>query len=316
MVAVTVGAMLCAGAVTAPVSAAGHGHSRDPGYVIAGRRVFPEGVAADGRFVYATSKADGTVYRGAVSGSTLEPFLPGGRDGRSTGTGIKSVGGRLLVAGAETGRFYVYDTATGTRVATYTVPDPGRGTFLNDDAATASGDVYITDSTRPVIYRIPAREVFAHPTGAQRTLQPAITLPAASYTTGVNANGIVATPDGKALLAVYSNSGALYRIDLATGATHRVALDRPLINGDGLLLLGHTLYAARNFDNLLVTVHLCPNYSRGITTAERGYPGADVPTGLALSRGRLLVVNSQFDTLFQGAPLTSPTFTISAVPLR
>jgi hypothetical protein len=312
--AVTLVAGAAAPATAAAPSSAGLGH--DGCYVIEGRQVFPEGVAADDRYVYATSKADGTIYRGLARGSSLQPFLRGGHDGRITATGIKSTGRRLLVAGAETGRFYVYQASSGTLVATYTVADPGRATFLNDEAVAPSGDVYITDSSRPVIYRIPAAEVNAAPSRAQRILQPAIYLPTDTYTDGVNANGIVATPDGKALLVVYSNSGALYRVDLATGRTRQVHLDRPLLNGDGLLLLGHTLYAARNYDNLIVTVKLSPDQTRGITLTERSYPGADVPTTLAVSRGRLLAVNSQFDTLFNGAPQTSPTFTISSLQLH
>jgi len=314
---------LCALAVVVPVTAGpvvaaptsprqGYGG----GYVIEGDQVFPEGVAADGRYVYATSKADGTVYRGSVRRSSLRPFLAGGQDGRTTATGIKSTGRRLLVAGAETGRFYVYEASGGALVATYTVPDPERATFLNDEVVAPTGDVYITDSFRPVIYRIPAAEVNAPPIGAHRTLQPAINLPAESYTEGFNANGIVATADGTALLVVYFTTGALYRVDLVTGVTRQVHLDRPLVNGDGLLLLGRTLYAVRNFDNLIVTVRLSGRATRGTTIAERTYPGADVPTTLALSRGRLLVVNSQFDTFFNGAPQTSPTFTISSLPLR
>jgi hypothetical protein len=303
-----------AGPVAAASTATRCGHRG--GYVIEGRQVFPEGVAADRRHVYATSKADGTVYRGLACGSSLQPFLAGGRDGRTTATGIKSTGRRVLVAGAETGRFYVYEARGGALVATYTVPDPEQATFLNDEVVSPTGDVYITDSFRPVIYRIPAAEVNAPPTGAVRTLRSAISLPADTYTEGFNANGIVATIGATALLVVYSNTGALYRVDLDTGVTQQVHLDRPLVNGDGLQLLGHTLYAARNFDNLVVTVRLSFDETRGTTLAERSYPGADVPTTLALSRGRLLAVNSQFDTLFNGAPQTSQAFTISSLPLR
>lgn len=288
---------------------------QDDGYVIEGRQVFPEGVAADRGHVYATSKADGTVYRGPVDGSSLRPFLPPGQDGRTTATGIESTGRRLLVAGAETGRFSVHDAHDGSPVARYTVPEPARATFLNDVAVTPGGDAYVTDSVRPVLYRIPAAEI-ERPTDATRTLQVAVALPPDSYGEGFNANGIVATPDGRALLVVYSNSGALYRVDLATGTTRRVELDRPLTNGDGLELVGRTLHVARNFDNLISTVRLSGDHTSGVVVTERSYPGADVPTTLAISRGRLLAVNSQFDTFFSGAPLTSETFTISRLPLR
>ena len=136
-------AVLAMAAGAAPARATTHPGNHDRGYVIDGQRVFPEGVAAAERFVYATSVADGTVYRGDASGDTLEPFVPGGQDGRSTATGIKSFGGRLLVAGAETGRFYIYDTATKARVATYTVPEPDRPSFPLDEIVAPNGDVYI-----------------------------------------------------------------------------------------------------------------------------------------------------------------------------
>ena len=291
---------------------------RDRSYVIEGEQVFPEGITTDRRYVYATSKADGTVYRGRLGSESLQPFLPAGQDGLTTATGIKSTGRHLLVAGAETGRFFVYGARDGQLVARYVVPNPGEPTFLNDVVVTRGGDVYITDSLRPAIYRIPAEELdtASSADGAERTLQTGATLPADSYTQGFNANGIVATPDGRALLVVYTNSGALYRVDLRTGTTAVAQLDRPLLNGDGLELRGHTLYVARNVDNLITTVRLSGDYTAGATIAERSYPGADVPTTLALSRGRLLVVNSQFDTLFFGAPQTSETFTISSIPLR
>lgn len=289
---------------------------RDRGYVIDGRDVFPEGIAADRRFVYVTSKADGTVYRGAVDGTRLQPFLRGGDDGRTTATGIASAGGRLLVAGAETGRLFVHDARTGDLVVAYTVPDPERASFVNDVVVAPDGDAYVTDSQRPVVYRIPAEEWAGQPTADARTLEPAIQLPPETYGEGFNANGITATRDGRALIVVYSNSGALYRVDLGSGAVTEVALDRPLVNGDGLVLRGRTLYAARNFDNLVVRLWLSSDGTRATTVAERTYPGADVPTTLAVSRGRLLAVNSQFDTFFSGAPLTSETFTVSSLPLR
>ncbi|GAB7191568.1 hypothetical protein NUM3379_22760 [Kineococcus sp. NUM-3379] len=285
----------------------------DRGYTITTPGVFPEGIAADRTHVYVTSKADGTVYRGELGAEQLQPFLPGGRDGRTTATGVESTGDRLLVAGAETGRLFLHDTRTGALVATYTVPDTGQAAFLNDIAVTRDGDAYITDSQRPVVYRIPAAELTGAPTGAPRTLQAAIALPADSQSPGFSMNGIVATPDGKALLLINMTSGALYRVDLGTGTTEQVALDVALVNGDGLELRGNTLYVARNADNLISTVRLSGDFRSGTVTDEATYEGADFPTTLALSRGRLLVVNSQFDTFFGGAPQTSPVFTISSV---
>ncbi|MFC0435465.1 SMP-30/gluconolactonase/LRE family protein [Kutzneria buriramensis] len=279
---------------------------------INGGNAFPESVATDDNYVYTGSIDDGAVYRGRLGATSLDPFLPGGQDGRTQVTGVKTTGNRLLLAGAFTGRFFVYNTA-GTLVATYTVSDTGEKTLVNDAAVTSNGDVYITDSLRAVVYRIPAAEVHAPATGAQRTLQVAYRLP--DYVAGQsNGNGIVATPDGKSLILGYWYSGALYRLTLATGAVSRI--DAPALpSADGIVLRGHTLYIARSTTNEIDTVRLSDDDTRAAVLGRRTYPGADTTTGIAVTGDRLLVTNSQMDTYLYGAPLTSPVFTLESLPL-
>jgi len=297
-------------AVTVPVTAA-----PAPGYAITinGSNAFPESVAADNHNVYATSIGDGTVYRGRPGAKTLESFLPGGRDGRTQATGIKIIGNRLLVAGAFTGRFFVY-TDTGQLVSSYTVPDTGEKTLVNDAAVTPDGDVYITDSLRAVVYRIPAAEVNAPAIGAQRTLRVVYHLP--DYVAGEsNGNGVVASPDGKFLIIGYWYSGALYRLTLATGEVRKIDAP-PMPSADGIVLRGNTLYIARSVNNEITTVRLSDDGARADVVSERTYPGADTTTGVAVSGDRLLVTNSQMDTYLYGDPLTSPVFTIQNLPLH
>jgi len=297
-------------AVTVPATAA-----PAPGYAITinGSNAFPESVAADNHNVYATSIGDGTVYRGRPGAKTLESFLPGGRDGRTQATGIKIIGNRLLVAGAFTGRFFVY-TDTGQLVSSYTVPDTGEKTLVNDAAVTPDGDVYITDSLRAVVYRIPAAEVNAPAIGAQRTLRVVYHLP--DYVAGEsNGNGVVASPDGKFLIIGYWYSGALYRLTLTTGEVRKIDAP-PLPSADGIVLRGNTLYIARSVNNEITTVRLSDDDTRADVVSERTYPGADTTTGVAVSGDRLLVTNSQMDTYLYGDPLTSPVFTIQNLPLH
>ena len=146
--------------LTVPATAAtAHGREYSANTItVNGSNAFPESVAANSNYVYTGSIDDGTIYRGRVGSKTLEPFLPGGQNGRTQATGIKLAGNRVLVAGAFTGRFFIY-TGTGKLVAAYTVPDTGTSTLVNDAAVTPNGDVYITDSFRAVVYRIPAAEV-------------------------------------------------------------------------------------------------------------------------------------------------------------
>lgn len=298
------------GAATVPATAA-----PAPGYAITinGSNAFPESVAADNHYVYTGSIGDGTVYRGRPGAKTLEPFLPGGRDGRTQVTGIKITGNRLLVAGAFTGRFFIY-TTSGKLVSAYTVPGTGEPTLVNDAAVTPGGDVYITDSFRAVVYRIPAAAVDAPATGAQQTLRVAYHLP--DYVAGEsNGNGIVATRDGRFLIIGYWYSGALYRLSLATGQVRKI--DAPALpSADGMVLRGNTLDVARSVNNEITTVRLSDDDTRATVVSERTYPGADTTTGVAVSGDRLLVTNSQMDTYLYGDPLTSPVFTIESLPLH
>ncbi|MEY9931018.1 sugar lactone lactonase YvrE [Catenulispora sp. GP43] len=307
------GVALAALPATAMAATARH-HKQGP-YTITvdGQNAFPESIAADTHDMYTGSIDDGTVYRGRLGTKTLEPFLPAGTDGRTQVTGIKIAGDRLLVAGAFTGRFFVY-TKTGKLVASYTVPDTGEKTLVNDEAVAPNGDVYITDSLRAVVYRVPAAEVHARATGIHRALQVAYHLP--DYVAGTsNGNGIVATPDGKSLIIGYWYSGALYRLTLATGEVRKIDAP-PLASADGMVLHGDTLYIARSVNNDVATLRLSQHDSRGTLVSERTYPGADTTTGIAVAGDRLLVTNSQMDTYLYGAPLTSPVFTVENLPLR
>src|SRR5690242_15028049 len=86
--------------VTAPAAAATAGDHKQRAFTLTvdGGDAFPESVAADSDHVYTGSIDDGTVYRGRLGAKTLEPFLPGGQDGRTQVTGIKTTGDRLLLA--------------------------------------------------------------------------------------------------------------------------------------------------------------------------------------------------------------------------
>jgi Cu-Zn family superoxide dismutase len=302
-------------ALTAPATAAtAHDHEQRAFTItIDGHNAFPESVAADNGYVYTGSIDDGTVYRGRLGAKTLEPFLPGGQDSRTQVTGIKTTGDRLLIAGAFTGRFFVY-TKTGRLVSSYTVPDTGEPTLVNDEAVSPDGDVSITDSFRAVVYRIPAAEINAPATGEHRTLQVAYQLP--DYESGTsNGNGIVATADGKSLIIGYWHSGALYRLTRATGEVRKIAAP-PLTSADGMVLRGNTLYLARSVTNEIATLRLSSNDTRADVVSERTYPGADTTTGVTISGNRLLVTNSQMDTYLYGTPLTSPVFTVESLPLH
>ena len=245
----------------------------------------PEGIAAGtGNTLYVGSIPTGAVARvDARTGRTR--VLVAGRNGRAA-TGLKFAGGRLFVAGAGTGRAWVYSASTGRQLGAFRLAPSGADTFVNDVVVTPQG-AYFTDSRRMVLYRVPLD------LGSPRTLQvTGIPLQA-----GNNLNGIVATPDGRTLIAVQTNTGKLWRINPQTGAATAVDLGGATVNnGDGLLLSGRTLYVVRNRDNLIAVIRLSSDLSSGRITRTIRSRNFDVPTTVARIGDRLFAVNARFGT--------------------
>ena len=107
--------------------------------------------------------------------------------------------------------------------------------------------------------------------------------------TGINLNGIARTPDRSALIVVQSNTGTLYRVDPATGAS--TVVDVPghtFTNGDGLLTVGRTLYVVQNRLNQVAVVRLNPSGTAGTLTCTITDPNFDVPTTVAKAFGAAL----------------------------
>jgi hypothetical protein len=128
---------------------------------------------------------------------------------------------------------------------------------------------------------------------------------------GFNLNGIDATANGKTLVAVQSNTGKLFTIDPATGATRLIDLGgATLMNGDGILLHGKTLYVVQNRDNKVAVVRLASNLASGTVQRTITDSDLDVPTTLARHGKRLYAVNARFTTP------PGPTTTYSVVQLR
>ena len=286
---------------------------------------YPEGIAAEnksGNF-YVSSVADGSIYRGNVSTEQAELFLPGGVDGRTHSVGLSLDEGRLYIAGADTAKVFVYDTSGENLIRSFDAQGAG---FLNDVTVNPrSGDAYITDSFVPILWRVPADEVTNSSTPGELEAWLDLDDPPGQsdpipYTAGeFNLNGIVATPNGRYLITVQSNTGNLFRIDTQTKQVTQVELDgAPLTNGDGLVLRGHTLYVIRN-QGLVTEVALDGQFTSGQVKGDTMVPSPekkDFPTTGALVRGRLLVVNSQFAEGFLDPNSTDKPeipFTISAM---
>ncbi|MDV6375502.1 superoxide dismutase family protein [Deinococcus arenicola] len=269
-------------------------------YPLPGPQDFPEGVAYDARkgVIYTGSAANGNIYAvNANTGATIL-FSKGGAVGRSTALGLKVDSlGRVWVAGGATGAVSIL-SPDGAPVATLMTP-PSPNPYLNDLTPTPDGSVYVTDSTRPVIWRV--RDM---PNPSKMTVEPWLDLGGTpiNYGPGINLNGIVASPDGRYLLTVQLNTGELWRIDTGIKAIKKVM--GGLTNGDGLLLDGQTLYVSRNADGMISKVNLSADYGSGTLVREEPLAGLRFPTTLVKVGSDVVVAQGQLDKLKGGIPET------------
>lgn len=266
------------------------GNSAPPPDVISLPNAFqPEGIAARGDFIYVGSIPTGAVYRADITTGT-GTILVQTQAGRAA-IGLKVDGrGRIFVAGGGTGKAFVYDAATGQDLATYTLTTASP-TFIND-VVLASDAAWFTDSRNPVLYRVPL------PADGSIADQDTVSTLALSgdfqNVAGVNnLNGIAFT--GQLLIAVQSNTGFLFTVNPATGVTKKIDLGaETVVNGDGLLLEGQTLFVVQNRLNQVAVIDLSPDFATGTVRTRITNPSFDVPTTLTAAGGSLYGVNARF----------------------
>jgi outer membrane protein assembly factor BamB len=250
----------------------------------------PEGIAvSSGGTFYVGSIPTGAVYRGDLrtgQGSVLVPATP-----ERAAIGLKvDAHGRLFVAGGPTGMGFVYDARTGADIAQFELTtDP---TFVNDVVVTRNG-AYFTDSFNQVLYRVPIGPNGSLAMGAE-------TIPLTGdivFQMGFNVNGIDATPNGKKLVIVQSNTGKVFTVDPATGIADEIQLDQAVTFGDGILLDGKTLYVVRNQQNRIAVIKLSPDLTSGSVVRHiTATPPLDIPTTVAEFGHSLYAVNARFTT--------------------
>ena len=250
----------------------------------------PEGiVAGDGNDFYVGSLADGSIYRGDFRTGEGEVIYTPADGGVAVGLAFDQATKYLYVSGGATGGAYVLDTRTQEVVATY---DFG-GSFVNDVALTKDA-AYFTESFAPNLY-VAELDRNGAPTGDSETLTLAGEFDFAP--TGFNANGIEATPNGKELIVVNSTFGALYLVDPTTAVAERIDLGgETVVNGDGILLVGKTLYVVQNSFNQIAEVALAPDYLTGTITAIITDDAFRVPTTVTRKGSTLYAVNARFGT--------------------
>ncbi|MFI5566715.1 SMP-30/gluconolactonase/LRE family protein [Streptomyces sp. NPDC051740] len=304
-------ALLGGAAVTALAVAAGTGTAQAAGHRPAWPTEFPlpdgwlpEGITIGGApYAYMGSRADGAILRTDLrtgKGEVLHEGAPG-----LVAIGLKlGRDGLLYVAGGGGGTARVVDARTGEPERTHQLTST-TGHFIND-AVLFPDRAWFTDSRDAVLYGVARGRgggVRALPLTGDWEQLPGVN----------NANGIVSTPDGRDVIVVKSTPGELYRVSLRTGRATRIALSgaENVVNGDGLVRVGRTLYVVQNRSNMVTVFDLDADSTKATLRRSITDPRFDVPATAARFGDRLYLVNARFTS-----PQTpETTFTAVAVPL-
>ncbi|GLY01649.1 hypothetical protein Acsp01_20280 [Actinoplanes sp. NBRC 101535] len=295
ILAVTVAAQPAAAAQTSAL----------PGTITLPSGFQPEGVAIGAKpYAYFGSRVTGDILRVDLRTAEGSTFAAGPG---TASLGMKLSGGRLFVAGGAGGDARVYDERTGRLLRTYPLRPAADAPFINDVIVTG-GAAWFTDSRSLTLFKLPLGKGGALP-------EAAVAVPLTGdleLLAGNNANGISATPDGRALIIVQSNTGKLFRVTPA-GVTTEIGLAGETVAfGDGLWLRGRTLYVVENRNNVITKIALDRSGTAGTVLSRTGDPGFDVPTTIAEFGGRFYLPNARFTTT--PTPETAYTAVSVAIP--
>jgi sugar lactone lactonase YvrE len=299
---------LAAGVLTpaALLASPAHADRSEPPTTLALPNGFPpEGIAiGGGPFAFFGSRTDGSIYRANL--------LTGAGRVISPGPGTQSLGlkldafGRLYVCGGTGGDGRIIDTHTGAVLAHYQFTTAA--SFVNDVILSRDA-AWFTDSTNPVLYRVPLL-----PGGRLPAPGQVRTVPLSGdivYAAGTNANGITLTPNGQALVIVQSNTGGLFRVDPGTGVARAIDLGGDsLVNGDGLLVQGGTLFAVQNQQRQVAKLRINPAGTEATVLTRVTDPRFNTPTTVAAFGDRLYLPNAAFAT----PPTPDTPYTAVAIP--
>jgi sugar lactone lactonase YvrE len=258
--------------------------------------LYPEGTQYDDqnkRFLVSSETA-GRIGQVADDG-TYTQFADDAQLISTVGLKLDTDRNRLLVAVSDPGYNTARTTAaTKTKLAALAIFNAGTGAktgyvtlsslrpnaaahFANDIAVDKDGNVYVTDSFAPIIYKIDTQG-----TATVFLENNALAAPAGAF----GLNGIVYHPNGY-LVVAKSDEGTLIKVPLAnpTGFTKVTATGLNLTGGDGLQLTdNNTLLASCNVQGKVYRLSSTDDFA---TVSQTGSftTGAAYPTTLARRNG-------------------------------
>ncbi|MEP6806478.1 MAG: SMP-30/gluconolactonase/LRE family protein [Flavobacterium sp.] len=292
-------------------------------YTITDVGLYPEGIDYDSkneRFLFSS------LYKAAIyamnSKGEVTNFATSSKLVLPTGVYTDEVRNRLIVANADLGISQKSTTVSAGTVATVSIFNltsgvlikeidlknftPNAGSCLNDIAVDSKGNIYITDSFSPNIYKIDT-DYTASLFITSNLFQPA--------PNQFGLNGIVFHPDGY-LLAVKTDNSKLYKITLAdpavitevTGTTFSAPDGIELDKKNNLVVVENGLALGKTY-----TFSSDNNWKSALKISETNIGKEEFPTTAALaSDGNVYVISSKLGKLL-GGDKSQSTYTIQKI---
>ncbi len=288
--------------------------------------LYPEGI------VYSSSLEKtfvGSYYKGKIITVDLQgnksDFVSDTSLVAVVGMAIDSKNNRLLVCNADAGisqrsatattgvlaEVIAYDLTTGAKIKTINLAGLyAGGNFLNDLVLDNNGNIYVTNSFAPVIYKIDANDnpsVFVTDT--------IFNVPQGTF----GLNGIVYHEDNY-LIVGKSFGGILYKIPLNNPTSiHQITLDAPVNSLDGLLLTGNKLMLVSNnftgapFDETVYRIETSDGWATGNITGRFTRLDGTYPTTLTEIKDDLFVNFGYFTDLVNPNAAPNDNFKLQKV---
>jgi len=294
--------------------------------------LYPEGISFDPqkKMFYVSSVAKGEVWRVNQKGEG-ELFARNRKYPSVIGVLVDEKRNRLIICVADPGvginstattkgrlaGVAIYDLSSKEELAYYNLSSVGGNEhhFANDVAIDGDGNIYVTDSFSPIIYKI-------DPIGKIKILAQYPKWSVAEGKFGLN--GIVYHPGGF-LIVTHYDSGKLYKIDVNNSSNIKEIVsdnspEKWKISGlDGLLLLNNKTLIAVNVDpsgrkNGNVVYLLLSKDDWNSFNINAVMPTSNTyPTTLAKNNDGIFVLHSKLLELFMNKKPTSKTFEIEKV---
>ena len=226
------------------------------------------------------------------------------------GMAIDEKNNRLLVCNSDAGisqrsgnttigqlaQVIAYDLTTGAKLKTIDLGTlyPG-GHFLNDLVIDADGNIYVTDSFSPVVYKIDGND-----TPSVLVSDSKFEVPQGTF----GLNGIIYHPDNY-LIVGRSFGGVLYKIPLSNPTdVQEISLDKSVNSLDGLLLLNNNTlglvsnyFAGPSFEEAIYKIETSNDWTSGNVTSSYTDLDGKYPTSLEMINNGLFVNFGYFPEL-------------------